>query len=92
MLQLDRNYLQHVSRPFHRKSASLPVHRFAPRSPNVNRLPRRSVAPERRGEEDLLGPRYPLSERLAHRVPEDLVAGVVDRIRANETDLLHELR
>jgi hypothetical protein len=34
---------------FHRKSASLPVHRFAPPSPNVNRLPRRSVAPERRG-------------------------------------------
>jgi hypothetical protein len=44
MLQLDRNYLQHVSRPFHRKSASLPVHRFAPRSPNVNRLPRRSLS------------------------------------------------
>jgi hypothetical protein len=29
---------------FHRKSASLPAHRFAPRSPNVNRLPRRSIA------------------------------------------------
>jgi hypothetical protein len=47
MLQLDRrNFLQHVSRPFHRKSTSLPVHRScSPLSENVNRLPRRSLPP-----------------------------------------------